>query len=70
MGPEHPVDFGTHSRSWNQSPADSERRPYKSASFSMHHDSFMVNGVGFLISQEDDLALGPGTRLDHSRVFV
>ena len=25
--------------------------------------------VGFLISEED-LALGPGTRLDHSRAFV
>ena len=29
----------------------------------------MVNGVGFVISRED-LALGPGTRLDHSRAFV
>ena len=27
------------------------------------------NNVGFVIS-EDDLALGPGTRLDHSRAFV
>ena len=29
----------------------------------------MVNNVGFVISEED-LALGPGTRLDHSRAFV
>ena len=28
----------------------------------------MVNGVGFVISK--DLALGPGTRLDHPRAFV
>ena len=28
-----------------------------------------MNYVGFLIS-EDDLALGPGTELDHSRAFV
>ena len=30
----------------------------------------MVNGVGFLISKEEDLASGPGTRLDYSRAFV
>ena len=30
----------------------------------------MVNDVGFVISEEEDLALGPGTRLDHSRDFV
>ena len=30
----------------------------------------MVNDVRFVISEEDDLALGPGTRLDHSRAFV
>ena len=29
----------------------------------------MVNDVGFVISKED-LASGPGTRLDHSRAFV
>ena len=29
----------------------------------------MVNGVKFMVS-EADLALGPGTRLDHSRAFV
>ena len=29
----------------------------------------MVNDVGFMISEED-LASGPGTRLDHSRAFV
>ena len=29
----------------------------------------MVNDVGFMISIED-LALGPGTRPDHSRAFV
>ena len=29
----------------------------------------MVNNVRFMISEED-LALGPGTRLDHSRAFV
>ena len=28
-----------------------------------------MNDVGFVISKED-LALGPGTRLDHSRAFV
>ena len=28
-----------------------------------------MNGAGFEISKED-LALGPGTRLDHSRAFV
>ena len=30
----------------------------------------MVNCVGFVISEEEDLTLGPGTRLDHSRAFV
>ena len=30
----------------------------------------MVNNVGLVISKEEDLALGPGTRLDHSRAFV
>ena len=30
----------------------------------------MVNNVGFVISKEEDLASGPGTRLDHSRAFV
>ena len=29
----------------------------------------MVNDVIFVISEED-IALGPGTRLDHSRAFV
>ena len=29
----------------------------------------MVNGVGFVISEED-LTLGPGTRLDHPGAFV
>jgi len=29
----------------------------------------MVNDVGFKISEED-LASGPGIRLDHSRAFV
>ena len=29
-----------------------------------------VNSVGFMISEEEDLASGPGTRLDHSRAFV
>ena len=29
----------------------------------------LVNSVGFVISEED-LASGPGTRLDHSRAFV
>ena len=29
----------------------------------------MVNDVGFMISEED-LVLGPGTRLDHSRAFI
>ena len=29
----------------------------------------MVKEVGFVISEED-LALGPGTRLDHSRALV
>ena len=31
---------------------------------------FTVNSVGFVISEEEDLAWGPGTRLDHSRAFV
>ena len=30
----------------------------------------MVNNVGFVISKEEDLTLGLGTRLDHSRAFV
>ena len=30
----------------------------------------MVNDVRFVPSEEEDLALGPGTRLDHSRAFV
>ena len=30
----------------------------------------MVNGVGFLISEEEYLALAPEARLDHSRAFV
>jgi len=30
----------------------------------------MVNSVRFVICEEQDLALGPGTRLDHSRAFV
>ena len=29
----------------------------------------MVNGVRFVISKEDDLASGPGTRLDHSELL-
>ena len=29
-----------------------------------------MNGVGFVISKEEDLTLGPGTRLDHSRAFI
>ena len=29
----------------------------------------MVNNVGFMISEED-LASGPGTRIDHSRTFL
>ena len=29
----------------------------------------MVKSVGFVISEED-LAPGPGTRLDHARAFV
>ena len=29
----------------------------------------MANSVGFMVSKED-LALGPGTGLDHSRAFV
>ena len=29
----------------------------------------MVDDAGFVISEED-LASGPGTRLDHSRAFV
>ena len=30
----------------------------------------MVVDVAFVISKEDDFALGPGTGLDHSRGFV
>ena len=30
----------------------------------------MVNGVGYVISKEGDLASGPRTRLDHSKAFV
>ena len=30
----------------------------------------MVNGVGFVISEEEDIASGPGTGLDHSRAFI
>ena len=30
----------------------------------------MVNGVGFMVSEEEDLASGPGTSLDHSRAFM
>ena len=30
----------------------------------------MVNDAGFVISEEEDLASGPGTSLDHSRAFV
>ena len=30
----------------------------------------MVYSVSFVISEEEDAALGPGTRLDHSRAFV
>ena len=30
----------------------------------------MVNSVRFVICEEQDLALRPGTRLDHSRAFV
>ena len=29
-----------------------------------------MNDVGFVISKEEDLASGPGTRLNHSRAFV
>ena len=29
----------------------------------------MVNGIGFVISEEEDLALGPETRLDHSELL-
>ena len=29
-----------------------------------------VNRVRFVIFKEEDLALGPGTKLDHSRAFV
>ena len=29
----------------------------------------MVNDVGFVISKEEDLASGPGTGHDHSRLF-
>ena len=35
----------------------------------------MVNDAGFVISEEEDLASGPGTRLDHlgllrDRIFI
>ena len=30
----------------------------------------MMNSVGFVISEDDDLTWGPKTRLDHSRDFV
>ena len=30
----------------------------------------MVNNIGFVISKEEDLVSGSGTRLDHSRAFV
>jgi len=30
----------------------------------------MVNNVRFMISEEEDIALGSETRLDHSRAFV
>ena len=30
----------------------------------------MVNDVSFVISEEGNLASGPGTSLDHSRAFV
>ena len=30
----------------------------------------MVNDVGFMMSEEEDLALGPETRLDHSGLLV
>ena len=30
----------------------------------------MVNDVRFVISEEEDLALGPGIKLDHSKAFV
>ena len=29
-----------------------------------------MNGIGFMISGEEDLALGPGTSLVHARDFV
>ena len=29
----------------------------------------MVNNLGFMISEEKDLALGPETKLDHSGLF-
>jgi len=29
-----------------------------------------VNDVGFMTSEEEDLASGPGARLDHSRAFA
>ena len=28
-----------------------------------------MNNIGFVISEEDDLALEPGTRLDHSELL-
>ena len=30
----------------------------------------MVNDVAFVISEEEDLTSGPGTRLDYSRALV
>ena len=30
----------------------------------------MVNGVGFVISEEEHLTSGLGTRLDYTRAFV
>ena len=29
-----------------------------------------MNSIGFMISEEEDLGLGPGTRLNHSRAIV
>ena len=36
----------------------------------MVNDVGFMNNVGFVISEEEDLALGPGMSLDHSRLFV
>ena len=30
----------------------------------------IVKDISFVISEEEDLASGPGTRLDHSRTFL